>query len=113
MDASASGLEVRRYSRDDVELALLAVAEGMSRQEAAEIVGCGETAVRNWLAGRLPRSCSPSPPLEYCLIRRLSILVTVSVVTIADLAVLVAAALCFVRTISRGVAPQIAVIVPD
>ena len=45
------------YSRDDVELALLAVGEGMSRREAAELVGCGETAVRNWVAGRLPHSC--------------------------------------------------------
>ena len=31
------------YSKDDVELALLVVGEGMSRREAAELVGCGET----------------------------------------------------------------------
>ena len=55
-----SGLEVRKYSRDDVELALLAVGEGMSRREAAELVGCGETPVRNLAAGRLPHSCLPS-----------------------------------------------------
>ena len=49
------------YSKDDVELALLVVREGMSRREAAELAGCGEAAVRNWAAGRLPRSCAPSP----------------------------------------------------
>ncbi|MBM6943549.1 hypothetical protein H6A22_10790, partial [Collinsella intestinalis] len=38
-----SGREVRMYGKDDVELALLAVGEGMSRREAAELVGCGET----------------------------------------------------------------------
>ncbi len=48
------------YPKDDVELALLAVREGMSRREAAEPVGCGEAAVRNRAAGRLPRSCAPS-----------------------------------------------------
>ena len=48
------------YSKDDVELALLVVREGMSRREAAELVGCGEAAVRNWAADRLPRSCAPS-----------------------------------------------------
>ena len=52
------------YDKDDVELALLAVEEGMSRREAAELVGCGETAVRNWLAGRLPHSCLPSPRIQ-------------------------------------------------
>ncbi|WP_158094527.1 hypothetical protein [Olsenella sp. An290] len=41
-----SGTEVRMYSREDVELALLALGEGMSRREAAELVGCGEDAVR-------------------------------------------------------------------
>ncbi len=35
------------YSKDDVELALLVVREGMSRREAAELAGCGETAVLN------------------------------------------------------------------
>ena len=49
------------YSKDDVELALLVVREGMSRREAAELAGCGEAAVLNWAAGRLPRSCAPSP----------------------------------------------------
>lgn len=48
------------YPKDDVELALLAVREGMSRREVAEPVGCGEAAVRNRAAGRLPRSCAPS-----------------------------------------------------
>ncbi|MBM6813688.1 transposase [Olsenella uli] len=49
------------YSKDDVELALPVVREGMSRREAAELAGCGEAAVLNWAAGRLPRSCAPSP----------------------------------------------------
>ena len=57
-------MEVRVYCRDDVELALLAVEEGMSRREAAEMVGCGETALRGWLAGRLPHSCLPSARIE-------------------------------------------------
>ena len=52
------------YDKDDVELALLAVEEGMSRREAAELVGCGETAVGNWLAGRLPHSCLPSARIQ-------------------------------------------------
>lgn len=47
------------YSREDVELALLALGEGMSKREAAELVGCGEDAVRAWAAGRLPHSCRP------------------------------------------------------
>lgn len=45
------------YGRDDVELAPLAVEEGMSKRESTELVGCRETAVRNWLAGRLPHPC--------------------------------------------------------
>ena len=60
----ASGREIRMYDKDDVELALLAVEEGMSRREAAELVGCGETAVGNWLAGRLPHSCLPSARIQ-------------------------------------------------
>lgn len=47
------------YSREDVELALLALGEGMSKREAAELVGCGEDAVRAWAAGRLPHSFRP------------------------------------------------------
>lgn len=47
------------YSREDVELALLALGEGMSKREAAELVGCGEDTVRAWAAGRLPHSCRP------------------------------------------------------
>ena len=39
------GLEVRMYSRDDVELALYALEEGMGARGAAELVGCGVTAV--------------------------------------------------------------------
>ena len=36
------------YGRDDVELALYALEEGMGAREAAELVGCGVTAVREW-----------------------------------------------------------------
>jgi transposase-like protein len=44
------------YGRDDVELALYALEEGMGAREAAELVGCGVTAVREWSRGRLPHS---------------------------------------------------------
>ena len=33
------------YSRDDVEIALYALEDGMGAAEAAELVGCSETAV--------------------------------------------------------------------
>ena len=46
------------YDREDVELALLALEEGMSVREAAELVGCGTTAVREWAAGRVPHARS-------------------------------------------------------
>ena len=44
------------YSRDDVELALYALEEGMGARGAAELVGCGVTAVREWSRGHLPHS---------------------------------------------------------
>ena len=40
------------YGRDDRELALLAVAEGMTYAAAAEVVGCSREAVRRWDAER-------------------------------------------------------------
>lgn len=50
------------YSREDVELALEGLAEGMSVREVSEMVGCRESTVRGWAAGRLPRSCTGAPP---------------------------------------------------
>ena len=42
------------YSREDRELAMLAVGEGMTNAEAAELVGCAGSTVGRWLsaAGR-------------------------------------------------------------
>lgn len=42
------------FGRDDVELALLALEEGMSRREAGELVGASRESVRRWAAGRVP-----------------------------------------------------------
>lgn len=50
------------YSREDVELALEGLAEGMSVREVSEMVGCRGSTVRDWAAGRLPRSCTGAPP---------------------------------------------------
>ena len=48
MDPLGSGLEVRMHDRDTVELALMALAEGWSSREAAELVGASKTAVCRW-----------------------------------------------------------------
>lgn len=45
---------VRMYDRDVVELALLALEEGMSQQEAAELCGASRGTVGYWARGRLP-----------------------------------------------------------
>ena len=50
------------YSREDVELALEGLAEGMSVREVCEMVGCDDSSVRDWAAGRLPRSYTGAPP---------------------------------------------------
>lgn len=50
------------YSREDVELALEGLAEGMGVREVSEMVGCRASTVRGWAAGRLPRSCTGTPP---------------------------------------------------
>lgn len=42
------------YDRDVVELALLALEEGMSQQEAAELCGASRGTVGYWARGRLP-----------------------------------------------------------
>ena len=44
------------YGRDEVGLALYALEEGMGASGAAELVGCGVTAVREWSRGHLPHS---------------------------------------------------------
>ena len=49
------------YSREDVELALEGLAEGMSVREVCEMVGCNDSSVRDWAAGRLPRSYTGAP----------------------------------------------------
>lgn len=53
------------YDRDAVELALLALEEGMSQQEAAELCGASRGTVGYWARGRLPhgrRAPSARPP---------------------------------------------------
>ena len=53
------------YDRDVVELALLALEEGMSQQEAAELCGASRGTVGYWARGRLPhgrRAPSARPP---------------------------------------------------
>lgn len=42
------------YDRETVELALLALEEGMTQKEAAELCGASRSAVKHWAAGRLP-----------------------------------------------------------
>lgn len=61
MDRGGPGLGARMYRREDVELALEGLAEGMSVREACEMVGCRGSAVRGWAAGRLPRPCTGAP----------------------------------------------------
>ena len=42
------------YDREDVELALMALEEGMSVAEAGELVGASRESVRRWAAGTVP-----------------------------------------------------------
>lgn len=46
------------YDRDTIELALLALEEGMSQGEAAELAGVARTTAGNWERGRLPHERS-------------------------------------------------------
>lgn len=65
MDREAVREGVRMYDRDVVELALLALEEGMSHREAAELCGASSGAVGHWARGRLPhrrRAPSAGPP---------------------------------------------------
>ena len=56
------------YDRDAVELALLAVAEGMSHAEAAELCGASRSAVGRWVAGALPHR-RPEGTIRYRTVR--------------------------------------------
>ena len=49
------------YDRETVELALMALEEGMTRAEAAELAGAARRTVGRWAAGRLPRSYTGRP----------------------------------------------------
>ena len=42
------------FDRDDVELALGALAQGWSTRDAAELVGASRETVRRWALGRVP-----------------------------------------------------------
>ena len=53
------------YDRDTIELALLALEEGMSQGEAAELAGVARTTVGNWERGRLPHARSVSANVNY------------------------------------------------
>lgn len=44
------------YDRDTIELALLALEEGMSQGEAAELAGVARTTVGNWVTYNLLRT---------------------------------------------------------
>ena len=44
------------FDREDVELALAALGEGMSVAEAAELVGASDDSVRRWASGRVPHA---------------------------------------------------------
>ena len=54
--AGRSGLEVRMYSREKVELFLLATEDGMGPTAAAEFAGVTVSAAKKWATGHLPRS---------------------------------------------------------
>lgn len=49
------------YSRDDRELALLAVEEGMTYTAAAELVGCSRQSVSGWAAAAGVRGVRKEP----------------------------------------------------
>ena len=54
--AGRSGLEVRMYCREKVELFLLATEDGMGPTAAAEFAGVTVSAAKKWATGHLPRS---------------------------------------------------------
>lgn len=56
------------YDRDVVELALLALEEGMTHAEAAELCGASRSAVRKWAAGAVPHR-RPEGAVSYRTVR--------------------------------------------
>lgn len=54
--AGRSGLEVRMYSREKVELFLLATEDGMGPTAAAKFAGVSVGAAKKWATGHLPHS---------------------------------------------------------
>lgn len=50
------------YDMDTVELALMALEEGMTQREAAELCGVSRGAVQGWAWGRLPHPRAPRRP---------------------------------------------------
>lgn len=69
--AGRSGLEVRMYSREKVELFLLATEDGMGPTAAAEFAGVTVSAAKKWATGHLPR-CVSSRGFEQKEHRKLS-----------------------------------------
>lgn len=51
------------YDRDTIELALLALEEGMSQGEAAELAGVARTTVGNWERAGCPTRAARSAPI--------------------------------------------------
>ena len=47
---------VRMFDRDDVELALYALEEGMTAAAAGELVGASGQTVSRWARGRVPHA---------------------------------------------------------
>ena len=56
LDPLGSGQEARMFDREDVELALEALAQGWSAREAGELVGAGRETVKRWASGRVPHA---------------------------------------------------------
>lgn len=49
------------YSKESVELFLLAIDEGMLVPDAADFAGVKRRAAKNWAAGNLPHSYTGKP----------------------------------------------------
>ena len=59
LDRGAAGLEVRMYSREKVELFLLATEDGMGPTAAAEFAGVTVSAAKKWATGT-SRAATPA-----------------------------------------------------
>ena len=57
------------YDRDVVELALLALEEGMTQAEAAELCGASRAAVSKWASGAVPHR-RPEGTISYRTVRK-------------------------------------------